>query len=141
MDSIAAQKETVRDFWNSEPCGSRYLDGKEDFEAHARARYELEPYIFEFARFREASGLRVLEVGVGMGADYLEWLKAGAHATGVDLSAASLENARRRCMMAGYQPDLRVADAEQLPFPDQSFDVRVFLRCDAPQSEHGAMHR
>jgi ubiquinone/menaquinone biosynthesis C-methylase UbiE len=123
MDSIAAQKETVRDFWNAEPCGSRYLDGKEDFEAHARARYELEPYIFEFARFREASGLRVLEVGVGMGADYLEWLKAGAHATGVDLSAASLENARRRCMMAGYQPDLRVADAEQLPFPDQSYDV------------------
>ena len=123
MDSIAAQKETVRDFWNAEPCGSRYLDGKEDFEAHARARYELEPYIFEFARFREARDLKVLEVGVGMGADYLEWLKAGAHATGVDLSAASLENARRRCMMAGYQPDLRVADAEQLPFPDQSFDV------------------
>ena len=123
MDSIAAQKETVRDFWNAEPCGSRYLDGKENFEAHARARYELEPYIFEFARFHEASGLKVLEVGVGMGADYLEWLKAGAQASGVDLSAASLENARRRCITAGYQSDLRVADAEQLPFPDQSFDV------------------
>lgn len=123
MDSIATQKENVRDFWNAEPCGSRYLDGKEDFEVHARARYELEPYIFEFARFRESSGLKVLEVGVGMGADFLEWLKAGAQATGVDLSAASLENARRRCITAGYQPDLRVADAEQLPFPDRSFDA------------------
>ncbi len=123
MDSIAAQKETVRDFWNADPCGSRYLDGKEDFDAHARTRYALEPYIFDFARFREARGLKVLEVGVGMGADYLEWLKGGAQASGVDLSDASLENARRRCTTAGYQPDLRAADAEQLPFPDRSFDL------------------
>ena len=68
-------------------------------------------------------GLKVLEIGVGMGADYLEWLKAGAQATGVDLSATSIERARRRCELAGYQPDLRVADAEQLPFADNSFDV------------------
>ena len=123
MDSIAAQKETVREFWNAEPCGSRYLDGREDFEAHARARYELEPYIFDFARFRDSRGLKVLEIGVGTGADYLEWLKAGARAAGVDLSAASIENAQRRCATAGYQADLRVADAENLPFPDESFDV------------------
>ena len=58
-----------------------------------------------------------------MGADYLEWLKAGAHATGVDLSAISVERARRRCELAGHKPDLRVADAERLPFPDNTFDV------------------
>jgi ubiquinone/menaquinone biosynthesis C-methylase UbiE len=58
-----------------------------------------------------------------MGADYLEWLKAGALATGVDLSTNSLERARRRCEMHGYKGDLRVADAEHLPFADHSFDV------------------
>ncbi len=123
MDLITAQKEDVRDFWNADPCGTRYLEGKEDLEAHARARYSLEPFIFDFAQFESARGLRVLEVGVGMGADYLEWLKAGANATGVDLSAASIERARQRCQQAGYQPDLRVADAEQLPFPGNSFDI------------------
>lgn len=123
MDSIAAQKESVREFWNSEPCGTRYLEGKEDFDAHARARYALEPFIFEFAQFPASKGLNVLEIGVGMGADYLEWLKAGAYASGVDLSQNSVENARRRCAIAGYRPDLHVADAEHLPFSDNAFDV------------------
>ena len=121
--SSAALKNEVQDFWNAEPCGSRYLGEREDFEAHARARYTLEPYIPEFAGFVGAAGQRVLEIGVGMGADYLEWLKAGAIATGVDLSSASLERARRRAELAGYIPDLRRADAERLPFPDNSFDI------------------
>jgi len=120
---MATQKEQVREFWNADPCGTRYLEGKEDFDAHARARYALEPCIFDFAQFSSARGVRVLEVGVGMGADYLEWLKAGALARGVDFSAASIEKARRRCELAGLESDLRVADAEQLPFPDNSFGV------------------
>jgi SAM-dependent methyltransferase len=67
--------------------------------------------------------VKVLEIGVGMGADYLEWLKAGASATGIDLSSASIEQARQRCESAGYKSDLRVADAENLPFPADSFDI------------------
>ncbi|MBZ5704885.1 MAG: class I SAM-dependent methyltransferase [Acidobacteriia bacterium] len=121
--SIPDLKNQVRDFWDADPCGTRYLEGPEDFQAHARARYALEPHIPEFARFSSARGLRVLEVGVGMGADYLEWLKAGALASGVDLSAASLERARRRCELAGFRPDLRLADAERLPFGNNTFDV------------------
>jgi ubiquinone/menaquinone biosynthesis C-methylase UbiE len=116
-------KQDVQKFWNSDPCGTRYLDGQDDFEAHARARYELEPYIAEFAKFASARDQKVLEIGVGMGADYLEWLKAGAQATGIDMSAVSIERARRRCEAAGFVPDLRVADAEHLPFADESFDV------------------
>jgi len=123
MHLATPRKEEIRDFWNADPCGTRYLVGKDDLEAHARARYALEPYIFEFAQFQSARGLRVLEIGVGMGADYLEWLKAGAIASGVDLSSASIERAGQRCQQAGYQPDLRVADAEELPFSDNSFDV------------------
>lgn len=121
--SIPDLKKDVQKFWNSDPCGARYLDGKEDFEAHARARYEFEPYIAGFAQFAKSRGRKVLEIGVGMGADYLEWMKAGARATGIDMSAVSIERARRRCESAGFIPDLRVADAEHLPFADASFDV------------------
>lgn len=116
-------KTQVQDFWNADPCGSRYLGEKEDFEAHARERYRLEPYIPGFAGFSESAGKRVLEIGVGMGADYLEWLKAGAQATGIDLSGASLEHARRRCELAGYTADLRLSDAEHLPFSENTFDI------------------
>ncbi len=116
-------KDAVREFWNADPCGSRYLGEVESFAAQSRTRYALEPYIPDFAQFASARGLRVLEIGVGIGADYLEWLKAGAQATGVDLSPVSLEKARRRCELAGYQPDLQLADAEHLPFSDNTFDV------------------
>jgi ubiquinone/menaquinone biosynthesis C-methylase UbiE len=116
-------KTAVADFWNAEPCGTRYLGEKSEFEEHSRARYQLEPHIFDFAGFTSARGLRVLEIGVGMGADYEQWLKAGAIATGVDLSTSSLERAQRRCELAGFVPDLRLADAENLPFGSNSFDV------------------
>ncbi len=119
-------KDEVQDFWNAEPCGSRYLEAAEDFEAfeaHLRSRYALEPHIPQFAKFSSARDLRVLEIGAGIGADYLEWLRAGADATGIDLSAISIERAKRRCVLAGYEPDLRVADAERLPFAADTFDV------------------
>ncbi len=116
-------KNDVVEFWNSEPCGTRYLGEKSGFDDHARVRYQLEPHIPAFALFSSARGLRVLEIGVGMGADYEQWLKAGAIATGVDFSAASLDQARRRCELAGLTPDLHLADAEDLPFASNSFDV------------------
>ena len=123
VSSTSELKSAVRDFWNAEPCGTRYLGTHQDFEAHAQARYGLEPFIPKFAQFADSRGLRVLEVGVGMGADYLEWLKAGAIATGVDLSQASLNMASRRAEAYGFTPDLRLADAENLPFGDAAFDI------------------
>ena len=116
-------KRKVTEFWNAEPCGTRYLGDSADFEAHAQARYALEPHIPQFAGFASSRGLRVLEIGVGMGADYMQWLKGGALATGIDLSTTSLNCSRRRCELAGLKPDLYVADAEDLPFPDNTFDV------------------
>lgn len=116
-------KSNVADFWNGEPCGSRYLGQEIDFERHSAERYRLEPYIQGFAQFASSAELRVLEIGVGMGADYAQWLRAGAIAAGVDLSESSLRRARQRCEQAGLQHDLRQADAENLPFADDSFDV------------------
>ena len=116
-------KRNVADFWNAEPCGARYLGNDADFERHAAERYRLEPYIRAFAQFDASAGLRVLEIGVGMGADYERWLRAGAQATGVDLSESSLSRAQQRCEQGGLKADLHHADAEHLPFPSDSFDV------------------
>ena len=116
-------KSDVAEFWNAEPCGSRYLGDLLEFDCHAAERYRLEPHIPHFARFSSSAGLRVLEIGVGMGADYEQWLKVGADATGVDLSANSLARAQARCKRSGLKPDLRLADAENLPFPNGTFDV------------------
>ena len=70
---------------------------------------------------------RVLEVAVGPGVTLTEILKMVGRTTvvyGVDLSPKMLEKARRRVSAAGYANlDLREADARQLPFPDETFDV------------------
>lgn len=123
IPTIKTHKDCVRSFWNENPCGSRYQTSPEDFQNHAAARYSLEPYIREFAEFGAARDKRVLEIGVGMGADYLEWLKAGARATGIDLTLAGIETTRQRCRAYGFEADVRVGDAEDLPFSANTFDL------------------
>lgn len=123
----AALKEAVRDFWEKAACGEVYARGdslREQLEAQARTRYALEPYIFDFARFAEGKDRDVLEVGVGMGADHLEWAKAGPRSlAGVDLTPRAVELTRARLALYGLRSRLFVSDAESLPFADASFDV------------------
>jgi ubiquinone/menaquinone biosynthesis C-methylase UbiE len=84
----------------------------------------LEPYILPFAKFDEACGKDVLEIGVGMGADHAEWAKSQPRSlTGIDLTPRAIEHTRQRLAIYGFKSDLRVGDAESLPFRDESFDV------------------
>src|SRR5215469_11101508 len=69
-------------------------------------------------------GSCVLEAGCGVGAQTLALVRRspGATITAVDLSAASLELARRRLLDAGLtEVAFRQADLRQLPCPDQTF--------------------
>ena len=121
------EKSAVQEFWNQQSCGEVYAAGqslREQLDAQARTRYELEPYIFDFARFADGRGRDVLEVGVGMGADHLEWAKASPRSlTGVDLTPRAIEFTRARFDAYGLTSGLECADAERLPFADNSFDL------------------
>jgi ubiquinone/menaquinone biosynthesis C-methylase UbiE len=67
---------------------------------------------------------RVLEVAIGTGRN-LAFYGPGAQLSGVELSPAMLEVARRRAAELGRQVDLREGDAERLPYDDASFDTVV----------------
>lgn len=97
--------------------------GPEDYASQAEARYALEPYIPAFADFESVRGLSVLEVGVGLGADHQRFAEAGADLHGIDLTPRAIEHTRRRLDARGLHSDLRVADAEHLPYADDTFDV------------------
>lgn len=121
-------KQLVHDFWNEASCGENlYLPGldREAYEAQARKRFELEPYILEFADFDSAKDKRVLEIGVGLGADHQRYAQAGADLYGIDLTERAIEHTQRRLATFGLSPQLAVGDAEQLDFPDEYFD-RVY---------------
>ena len=125
---MQTDKQDVHDFWNEASCGEDlYLYGssREAYEAQARKRYELEPYIAEFAGFHSAAGKRVLEIGVGLGADHLRFAQAGADLVGIDLTERAVRHTARRLAQFGLSSRLSVGDAERLDFPDLCFD-RVY---------------
>ena len=126
-DGRTTSKQEVREFWNRASCGEVYARGDspaQQYDAHARARYALEPYIPRFARFAEGRDRDVLEVGVGMGADHAEWARSAPRSlTGVDLTPRAVEHTRTRLGLLGLESRLEVAGAGRLPLPDASFDI------------------
>ena len=135
VDTDSELKERVRAFWQAHPCGTKFSDaeiGTREFFARIEAhRYAKEWHIPEAADFAGARGLRVLEIGCGLGTDGVRFAKAGADYTGVDLTDAAIELARKRFELSGLRGELRVSDAENLDFADESFDL-VY--------SHGVLH-
>ncbi len=125
----SALKRQVRNYWEKEPCDTRYGRSADILRYHdeiERKRYQLEPFIMDFAGFAESGNKRVLEVGVGVGTDFWQWIKSGARAVGMDIPLASIEITRRHLHARGVRADrygLLVADAEKLPFREDSFNV------------------
>jgi SAM-dependent methyltransferase len=117
---------SVHDFWDEASCGENlYLEGddKQGYDAQAAKRYELEPFILALARPSDTRDRDVLEIGVGLGADHQRFAEAGARLCGIDLTERAVEHTRRRLQLFGLASTLRVANAEALPFADESFDV------------------
>jgi ubiquinone/menaquinone biosynthesis C-methylase UbiE len=93
-------------------------------------------------------GARGLDVGCGTGEDVLAMARrigASGHVTGVDLSVAAIEEARRRATSAELPVSFVVANALALPFEDASFDAiradRAFQHVDAPEAAMAEMAR
>jgi SAM-dependent methyltransferase len=128
-------KERVREFWQAHPCGTKFTEAevgsRRFFEAVEEHRYRVEWHIPGAAGFEQAKGLRVLEIGCGLGTDGARFARAGAVYTGVDLTEAAVSLARRRFELEGLAGEFRVADAERLEFADGSFDL-VY--------SHGVLH-
>jgi ubiquinone/menaquinone biosynthesis C-methylase UbiE len=119
-------KSDVREFWDKAACGEElYLDAPtvEGYAKQAAQRYKLEPYIVPFADFARWKGKRVLEIGVGLGADHQRFAEAGAKLQGIDLTKQAIHHATLRFELLGLKSQLRTGDAEQLEFSDNEFDL------------------
>ena len=68
-------------------------------------------------------GMRVLDVAAGTGNASLPAAQAGADVTASDLTPEIMEAGRARAEAEGLELEWVEADAENLPFEDESFDV------------------
>ena len=127
MTIRTATEQEVRDYWEVRPCGASHASAppftKAYFDEIERRRYAVEPYIRDFAEFPKWEGRRVLEIGVGAATDFVNFARCGARLTGIDLTPAAVEHARRRLELEGLEATVLVGSAEDLPFPDGSFDL------------------
>src|SRR6266404_2711934 len=125
----ADEKQRARAQWSADPAGAVYgraheFGSREFFDEVERHRYQdYAPWMPELMGFKEFAGARLLEVGCGMGTDLLQFARAGASVTGVDLTPRSIQISQQHFAVYGASGDFAISDAEHLPFANESFDV------------------
>lgn len=134
---MISTEDEIREFWNSHPCGNDQVDSlKDDYEAFFRRydefRYQKEGHILRRLDAIEFRDKRVLEIGLGQGADSEQIIRRGAVWSGVDLTPEAVARVAARLRVRNLPfARLECASALALPFPDRSFDI-VF--------SHGVLH-
>ena len=121
----------VRAYWNTRPCNIRHspqpIGTKEYFDEVEARKYFVEYHIPGFAEFECWRGKKVLEIGCGIGTDTINFARQGAHVTAVDLSEKSLEVARQRAKIFGFQDRIQFikVNAEELSasVPVEAYDL------------------
>jgi 2-polyprenyl-3-methyl-5-hydroxy-6-metoxy-1,4-benzoquinol methylase len=125
--------DEVATYWNARPCNIRHsnkeVGTKEYFDEVERRKYFVEPHIPSFAEFSRWKGKRVLEIGCGIGTDTINFARAGAIVTAVDLSKESLAIAKKRAEVFGLEKNISFYQAnaeilsETIPPPQDSYDL------------------
>ena len=110
--------DQVRAYWSRRPCNIRHstkpVGTREYFDEVEARKYFVEPHIPAFADFERWRGKKVLEIGCGIGTDSINFARARADITVVDLSHESLDVCRKRFEVFGLEANFYEGDAEHL---------------------------
>ena len=122
--------EKVQNYWNARPCNIRHspspVGTRQYFDEVEARKYFVEPHIPLFAEFDKWKGKKVLEIGCGIGSDTINFARAGAQVTAVDLSTESLALTKKRAEVFGLDNiTFYQANAEQLSdyVPVERYDL------------------
>jgi len=127
----------IEGFWQSHPCGEGFVEHLRDdyldfFQRYDTFRYRTEGHILDCLDKISLRGKRVLEIGLGQGADSEQLIRRGADWTGIDLTEESCRRVEMRLKLRGL-PYAQVVkgSALDMPLADGSFDM-VY--------SHGVLH-
>lgn len=121
--------DDVKRFWDNRPCNVKHssqpLGTREYFDEVEIKKFTAEPHIPAFCEFERWRGKRVLEIGCGIGTMAVNFARAGADYTGVELSEASLALTQQRFEVYKLPGKFYQGNAETLTgfVPVESYDL------------------
>ena len=88
------------------------------------------PLLSKVIDYKKLEGKNVLDIAVGTGWTTENLIRAGAQVTAIDLTPQAIALTKRRLEINHLSATATVvADAQNLPFPDQSFDFVLAFGC------------
>ncbi|RYG50384.1 MAG: class I SAM-dependent methyltransferase [Chitinophagaceae bacterium] len=117
----------IKDFWNENPVGSNFISYQQDksfYEKYDEFRYRTEGHILGELDKIDFKGKKVLEIGLGQGADSMQIIDRGALYYGIDITEESVRRVKERFALfqRPYQ-EVQVSKAETIPYPENNFDI------------------
>lgn len=119
----------IQSYWDTSPCNIKHSNKEfgtiEYFNEIEEKKYFVEPHIKTFADFSKWKDKKVLELGCGIGTDSINFARAGANLTVVDLSLKSLEICKKRFEIFGLNARFINANIEEIDkvLQDEKFDL------------------
>lgn len=80
------------------------------------------PLLYDYIDYSSLAGKKVLDIATGPGLFLVEFAKAGANATGIDLTSYAVKHAKTNLKLRNLHAEVIQMDAQNLEFQDNTFD-------------------